>query len=154
PLAIQLIVDPAHMSDVLVALANSRLRMQITQVEFHHVKDIKQGDSDKNGGSTQLLRTGYMPLGMARNMMPPGMGRGMMPPRGSGRMPPSGMRGMPLPTSAGMRGMPLPTSAGMRGMPRMPGMGGMPRMPGMPGSGNPYMPSPIVRPGGMPPRLP
>src|SRR6185437_352402 len=77
PLAIQLIVDPAHMSDVLVALANSRLRMQITQVEFHHVKDIKQGDSDKNGGSTQLLRTGYMPLGMARNMMPPGMGRGM-----------------------------------------------------------------------------
>ena len=143
PLAIQLIVDPAHMSDVLVALANSRLRMQITQVEFHHVKDIKQGDSDKNGGSTQLLRTGYMPLGMARNMMPPGMGRGMMPPRGSGRMPPSGMRGMPL-----------PTSAGMRGMPRMPGMGGMPRMPGMPGSGNPYMPSPIVRPGGMPPRLP
>jgi hypothetical protein len=52
PLALQLIVEQTHMNDVLVTLANSRLRFQITQVEFHHVPDYTpQSDGDKKGGS-------------------------------------------------------------------------------------------------------
>jgi hypothetical protein len=177
PLAIQLIVDPAHMSDVLVAMANSRLRLQITQVEFHRVKDIKP--ADKNSDGTQLLRTGFMPggmgmgMGMGSGMMPPrggsgmmppgggsgrmpGMGSGMMPPNsGSGRMPPGGGSGRMPGMGSGM----MPPGGGSGRMPpgggsgRMPGMGSgmMPPMPGMGSGMKPSMPG-IVTPTGMPPR--
>jgi hypothetical protein len=37
PIGMVLIVDQDHVHDVLVAVANSRLRIQITQVEFQHV---------------------------------------------------------------------------------------------------------------------
>ena len=59
PFALQVIVDQSHMHDLLLALANSRLRIQITQVEFHRLREgLKpQADSDKRGG-TETLRTG------------------------------------------------------------------------------------------------
>ncbi len=64
PLALQLIVEQEHMQDVLVTFANSRLRFQITQVEFHRAKDwLPQSESDKKGG-TELS-------GMGRNFMGP-----------------------------------------------------------------------------------
>jgi hypothetical protein len=53
PLAFQLIVEQSHMHDVLLSLANSRLRFQTTQVEFRHEKNYKpQSDSDKKDGDT------------------------------------------------------------------------------------------------------
>jgi hypothetical protein len=56
PLAIQLIVEQGHMHDVLLTLANSRLRTQITQVEARHIKDYKpQTDEEKKGGDKQQL---------------------------------------------------------------------------------------------------
>jgi hypothetical protein len=49
PLALQLIVEQTHINDVLLALANSRLRLQITQVEFTHAKDyVPQSEQDKD----------------------------------------------------------------------------------------------------------
>ena len=97
PLAIQLIVEQAHMHDIMLALANSRLRFQITQVEFRHEKDyVPQSDSDKDkkdgsdAGSPKMF-TGAVPPMMG------GMGRGSSmrggPPMGGGSMrggPPMG----------------------------------------------------------------
>ncbi len=40
PVAMLLIVDQTHMHEVLVAMSNSRLRVQTTQVQFHHVGGI------------------------------------------------------------------------------------------------------------------
>ncbi len=96
PLAIQLIVEQAHMHDILLALANSRLRFQITQVEFRHEKDyVPQSDSDKDkkdgpDAGTPKVFAGNMPAMMG------GMGRGSS---GRGPMAGGGTRG-----SSGMRG--------------------------------------------------
>jgi hypothetical protein len=145
PFAIQLVTDQSHMHDILLALANSRLRIQITQVEFHRLREPlkSQADTDKNGGGG-MLRTGpvFMPPGMAM-MAPPGGGSMRMPPgmnpnMGSMRMPP-GMN----PNMSSMRPPP-----GMSNM-RPPGMGNMAlMMPGRPGSA-----PAIVSPTGMP-RMP
>jgi hypothetical protein len=78
PVALQLVVEQTHMHDVLIALANSRLRFQVTQVEFRHDPDYKpQSDADKKGGSdttgpADRSFTGGMPGMYGR------MGSGMM----------------------------------------------------------------------------
>ena len=42
------------MHDLLVSLANSRLRFQTTQVEYRHIKDYKpQSEGDKKEGADQ-----------------------------------------------------------------------------------------------------
>jgi hypothetical protein len=144
PLAIQLIVDQSHMHDMLLAMANSRLRIQITQVEFHRLRDgVKpQGEDDKAGGNN-MLRTGpvFMPPGMG-NVYPPGRGPGAM------RMPPGG-------SPPNMGNMPNPGN--MMRMPpgmRPPGMGGnnmpMMMMPGQPGKGPGASPRIVMPTGGMP----
>jgi hypothetical protein len=160
PLALQLIVDQSHMHDVLVALANSRLRIQITQVDFQRFHGvIKPPEGEKDGNT---LRTGpvWMPPGMggmyggAGGMRRPGGGGPMMPkmPGGMSGMP-GGMSGMPGGMS-GMPGGPMMPKGGMSGMPggpMMPPGGGMSGMPMMyrPGAGGP-MPPGIVSPTGGP----
>jgi hypothetical protein len=74
PMAIQFIVEQSHMHDVLLALANSRLRFQITQAEFRHVKDYTpQSDSEKKGENKELAGMGGTFMGPAA----PGMGGGV-----------------------------------------------------------------------------
>ncbi len=119
PLALQLVVDQANMHDVLLAMANSRLRIQITQVEFHRLRDgLSPADGDKNG---VMLRTGavYMPPGMDQmyRRSPRGMG---MPP---GQTPPGMTMGRMATTMPGMNYM-----GGAGGMPP-PGRGGRPAPP-------------------------
>jgi hypothetical protein len=150
PLAMKLLVDQAHVQDVLTALANSRLRIQITQVHFQHVRGSKPltEDEKSGGGSSVILRTGPAMSGA--------WGSGtMMPkiPSGFGSMPPSAFKGKnpgsgPPPGtfgsgSAGMRDrmktmMPGQFGSGA-GMPKIfspSGGGGFPPVPGESGSGS------------------
>jgi hypothetical protein len=41
PLGMVLILDQQYVPDVLAAIANSRLRIQVTQVQIQHVRNIK-----------------------------------------------------------------------------------------------------------------
>ncbi len=132
PFAIALIVEQSHTHDVLAALANSRLRVQITQVDLHHAKGIKpEATDDKNG---DFLRTGAVFM--------TGMSGGG--PRG-GKMPPMMGPGMMMPPMMGGAGSKMPPTMGSGMMPPMMGSGdGAPPMmsgsmrppPGMMGSGN------------------
>lgn len=111
PLALQLIVEQSHMQDVLVALANARLRFQITQAEFRRVKDyVPQSEGDKKDG-TEMMGRGFMGPG-------PGMyGNSMQ---------------MQMQMQMRMRKDP---GGSMAPVARMPGMPGMPSMPGGSGAG-------------------
>jgi hypothetical protein len=127
PLALRLVVMQSHMHDVLLALANSRLRIQITQVEFQHDKEfVPQEDKEKEGtekGGFSRVFMGAMP-GMYRGSA--GMGPGG--PRRTPGVPPP-----PMPVSGAMgrnSGMPMPGMRPGRSMP-MP----MPPMMAMPGQG-------------------
>jgi hypothetical protein len=74
PLAIQVIVEQAHMHDFLLALANSRLRFQITQAEFHHEPNyVPQSDDDKKGENKATTGAAGFFMGAM-----PGMGGGGM----------------------------------------------------------------------------
>ncbi len=118
PFALRLIVEQTHINDLLLTLANSRLRVQITQVDFHHVKDYSP-KSDNNGSDA----------GMGRYFMGPSaaMYGGM-----AGR---PGMPGMPNPKGMMGGGMGMPPSPMMNNPPptmmRPPGTGMGPMMPGM-----------------------
>jgi hypothetical protein len=118
PFAMRVVLDQNHIHDFLTALANSRLRVQITQTDFHHVRNVRAGSTGQVDPSDAPAPFGGMVM--------PGM--------------PAGMPGMP-----GGAGMPagMPTMPGsMRGMPpRMPGGRGRPRMQPMP------MPMPMPMPG-------
>jgi hypothetical protein len=55
PIALHLVVDQAHMHEVLVAMSNSRLRVQTTQVQYRHLSGFRpetttQLPSDQGGG--------------------------------------------------------------------------------------------------------
>ncbi|HTU17811.1 MAG TPA: hypothetical protein VMG10_07075 [Gemmataceae bacterium] len=131
PLALRLVVMQSHMHDVLLALANSRLRMQITQVEFHHAKDYlpnQEGEKKAGDSSSRVFMGGT-----------PGMMYG-----GSGQMNPGG----PPAPQGGPGGMP---GGGGYGGGAPPGMGG----PGPMGGSGMRMPGQMMNappPMMMPPR--
>ena len=113
-----------HIHDVLTAVANSRLRVQITQVQLQHAEGIRPG------ASGDALAGG--PGGMPGMMGPGGLGRGGDPdapagPGAAGALGPGAMQpGMGGPGMAGP-GMMGPGMAGPGMMgPGMPGMGGAP----------------------------
>jgi hypothetical protein len=136
PLAIQLIVDQSHMQDVLLWVANSRLRIQITQVEFRRVHNIKPEEPSEKKGSGSEIRT-------TPSTVPPMMGGGAMPPGGFGgsmMMRPGG------PGGAGGAGAPSMGSGNMR--PPMMGGSMNPMMAMMMGKGA-GAGNPIMGPGGM-----
>ena len=165
PFALQLIVEQSHVNDVQLALANSRLRVQITQSELHHAKDYSpKSDSD----SGDMAGPGRFFMGPGMPSMYPGMGQ---PGYGGGMTSPSGMpnRGgsgpkPPMPGGGGYNSSSATFPAGS--MPPMPG-GGMGMPSGMTGPmlssppptmqlpagmGNmPGMMPPGVRPGVNPP---
>jgi hypothetical protein len=133
PLAIQLIVEQSHIHNLLLALANSRLRFQITQVEFNHVKDYtpqSEGDKDKkDGGDVEGPRVF---TGGSGGMAGPSieMRRRMqmqMQLRGRNQM------GGNDPMAGGRSGSGDPRMRGGAGGPPMPGRMGGPPMPGGPG---------------------
>ncbi len=106
PVAMRLIVDPAHVHDVLAAVINSRLRIQVTQVQLARASDIvRQAPGDKGKGGEGAL------VGMGPRAFPPGYGRpgvpggprmpgmppgGSMRPPGGPKMPPGGPKMPPV----------------------------------------------------------
>ena len=99
PIVVKLIVDQAHIHDILSSFSNSRLRMQITQVSFHHVRDVTRSTaSEVPGTGGSKTPTGpKMPDGPDGPTSPPGIGgssnpnRGMMmPPMPGSSMTPGG----------------------------------------------------------------
>ncbi len=73
PIALALIVDQSNMQDVLVTLANSRLRIQITQVEFRRQHGIKPLTDDEKGGGSGFQRSGPVMSMMGGMGAPPRM---------------------------------------------------------------------------------
>jgi hypothetical protein len=140
PFALQLITEQSHVNDVLLALANSRLRVQITQVEFRHAKDYSAGSDSSTSGPGRFFMGPGMPS------MYPGMGLS-----GGGRMPAPGM--MPMkPGMSGPGGRPPMPRGGMSMPPGMGGpmMGSAPPMMQKPPSMMPNMPG-MMPPGMRPP---
>ncbi|HZT78811.1 MAG TPA: hypothetical protein VFA26_01205 [Gemmataceae bacterium] len=132
PLAMVLVLDQQYIPDVLAALANSRLRIQTTQVHWKHETRglLAAGGSHPDGlgmdgpvpdgGMGGLPEGGFRPPGGGSSMIPPpGAGSSMIPPPGAGSsmIPPPGAGSFP----GGM--IPHPTS----------GSGGYGRMPYGPG---------------------
>jgi hypothetical protein len=112
PVGLVLIVDQSNIQDVLVALADSRLRIQTTQVAFQHVRGIRPADA------------GDTPPGMADrpgglDRPPPNMGK-LMPGVGTGARRGGGDDDRP----AGARGGKFGGPGGMGGM--VPPPGGVP----------------------------
>jgi hypothetical protein len=120
PFGLLLIVDQANIPDVLTALANSKLRIQITQVQFQHARGVQPaaGGSEPGAGGTAM---GPMPPGA----MGPTMGRpGMVRPGAGGGTPPG--YGQMMERARGGRGdsrygpMPPPPTS-REGVPGAPG---------------------------------
>jgi hypothetical protein len=107
PVVLRLVVDQAHIHDILASISNSRLRMQITQVSFHHVTGVTRASLD-----------GPAPAGNVPGGNRPGENR----PGGIGRPPAAG--GGPM--GPGPKG---PGPMGPGSMTPPPGMM-MPQMPG------------------------
>src|SRR5581483_10666614 len=51
PIAVRLIVDQSHINDVLTAVSNSRLRIQITQVTLNHERNVVRATTTGGPGS-------------------------------------------------------------------------------------------------------
>lgn len=132
PLAVQLIVEQSHIHQVVSAFSNSRLRIQITQVEFHHAKGIKPEIDPEKGGDASRTAPVFS-AGMGGGAMPPGMMGSAGMGRGGGKAPP--MMGSAMPP--GTIGSRPPAGAGgaMGGGSKTPPMMGSMMMPGRFGSG-------------------
>jgi hypothetical protein len=100
PIALKLLIDQAHIHDVLAAIANSRLRIQVTQVTVNH---------DPAAGGQQAGSGGF-------GGPPPGTGGG-----------PSAGSGGPSAGSGGRVGPPPGVSASRPGGGMYGGTGGSPR---------------------------
>jgi hypothetical protein len=88
PLAMTLAVDQSHLNEILVALANSRLRFQTTQVEFRRQPAGASANSATGGGFPQPGFSGGSP-----GAFPPGeesRRTPAAPPSGFGQTSPSG----------------------------------------------------------------
>lgn len=120
PIRIDCLIDQAYLQDLLVALANSRLRLQVTQVEWQRARDVPAYSTTTSG------TTASGPPGAGGRMPPPGgggtVGEGMIGTGGAGPSPNDVMRMM---MGSGRSG----AGGGPGG--RMPPPGGLP-----PGLGN------------------
>jgi hypothetical protein len=135
PFAMQVVMDQSHVEDFLVALANSRLRIQITQVEMAHVSGIKPesagaspDEGDRPGpGPMPGPRPGGSPPQGPRGPGGPGYGSppmmpGMIPGQIAGSMPGGpGGRGRNMLPGMMMPQMPMPRPGMMPGFPGFPG---------------------------------
>lgn len=87
PLGVLLVVDQAHIQDVLTAFSNSRLRIQPTQVHFQHVRGV--GPQPPPGSERDPEKPGTIEKpGFPRpNPKLGGGGIGTLPPRPGGENP-------------------------------------------------------------------
>jgi hypothetical protein len=152
PVALELVCDQAHMQDVLTAVVNSRLRIQITQVQWKRVRGVKPsgGDDSFAGGMGPGMPGGMGPgmSGPAGGMDPSRYGRsgGASPPSGYNPgggygpgFPGGGMGSGRGPAGSGSGMMGPPSGMGSRGGmgPAAPGGGSGPASPpGVGGSGS------------------
>ena len=112
PVVLRLVVDQAHIHDILASISNSRLRMQITQVSFHHVTGVTRASLDGPAAAGNVPggnRPGGMtlPPGNSDTKRPPATGGGPMGPgpMGPGSMaPPAGMSMPKMPGSGSYGG--------------------------------------------------
>jgi hypothetical protein len=146
PVGMVVIVDQNHVQDFLTAFANSRLRIQTTQVHWRHFRDsIKPPElAATSGAGPSGMGPGMGPAGSSDGPARPGRTPGSpAPPRGEDDRPPS-RPGRPMPSMGG--GMQMPSSPGP-GMGGMPGVPRMPMFPSMPGGGMSMLPGGSARPG-------
>ncbi len=130
PVAFSVICEQSHMQDVLTAVTNSRLRIQITQVQWRRAEGIRLNEG--SGSSVAGGGGGTFPPGAGAPKMGGGnFSPGSAPPAGSsaGPKPPgfSGGSGPPSMTRPG-GGNFSPGStppAGSGGGPKPPGFGGV-----------------------------
>ena len=155
PIALHLVVDVAHMHELLVALASSRVRVQTTQVQFRHISGFHPADTGAVGGShavaldedpylvelavygIAVLYERFPPKG-AKPADKPAEGAPASPPAANtAGAPPGGKAGAPPTTAAaGKAGAPPTTAAaGKAGTP--PGTA-----PAAPGAPPPAAPNP------------
>ncbi len=117
PIAMRLIVEQSHIHDVLAAVANSRLRIQITQVLMVHAPDAKRGVS------------GAEALGPGGGGIAGGYGGGRMGGAGGAAAPPMGGGYTGSDDELGRGSARMGGGSGMYGM---GGYGGFPNRPSMP----------------------
>jgi hypothetical protein len=139
PVALELVCDQAHMQDVLTAVVNSRLRIQVTQVQWKRIRGVKPSGDDSFAGGMGPGMPGGMGPGMsgpAGGMDPNRYGRsgGASPPSGYN---PGGGYGPGFPGGMGSGRGPAGSGSGMMGPPGgMGSRGGMgPGGAGSSGSG-------------------
>ncbi len=127
PFAMKLTLDQSTLPTVITALSNSKLRVQVTQVQYQY---IPFGASQSIGGGPGMGMPG---MGMPGAGMPgmPGMGRPGMGMPGMGGGPGPGMPGSPGGPGGGRMGLPGGDTGGEGGQ----AMGG-PSAPGASGSGS------------------
>jgi hypothetical protein len=119
PFAMSLVVDQAHIPDLELALANSRLRIQTAQVEWQHIPGIPPPSGEEGGGAGPgFLGAAGMFGGGDRERRPGGPGGPIMPRMPGGFRGPGGKFGAPGAAGPAMPSMP----GGFRG----PGGPGMP----------------------------
>ena len=115
PIAMRIILDQSHINDFLAAVANSRLRIQTTQVEFQYARDVKRNtDAPPASG----------PGGPAG---PTGSGPGGAGLGGSGSGKPGGPAAPMSGSSGGRPGGPAGPVGGSGSGPTMGSGGGSPR---------------------------
>jgi hypothetical protein len=68
PIALTLIVDQAHIHNVLIAVANSRLRIQTTQIQFQQTSGIKSQVATDETMPTPMPMPVPRPMGMGMDM--------------------------------------------------------------------------------------
>ena len=117
PVALVLVLDQEYIADVLAAVANSRLRIQTTQVHWQHLPTgavkppLSEGEGDPTvaAGSEGPRPAGYSPAA--------GPGGGGRPMAGSGLKPPPGS-GLSAPPRPGEGGSGRPMGGGSGAPPR------------------------------------
>jgi hypothetical protein len=138
PVALVIVVDQDYMQDVLLSLANSPLRFQVTQVTWNRFRgklDYGPGGGGFRSGD-EILYSGPGELGEGFNFTPgtgySGSGSFMGPPGGTSDVgtPPGVPPGLGVPPGIGSSGFSGPPGLGV------PGTGGYnPYGPAFPGSG-------------------
>jgi len=98
--AVTMTVDQSHLSEILVAFANSRLRFQTTQVEYRRVPSA--GPTTQPGGMGSPFGPGPSPGGTSRPGSPGGF------PIGSSLGGPPGGAAAPPPPPGGTGTAPMP----------------------------------------------
>ncbi|MFL5242140.1 MAG: hypothetical protein ACJ8FY_08530 [Gemmataceae bacterium] len=95
PIGLVLVIDQSAMQDVLAAIANSRLRIQTTQVSWSHVANVRSEKGETKGGA------GLETAGAKSKKGGPDEGG----PRGGSRLPGAPMIGYGPPAPGGMATM-------------------------------------------------